>query len=214
MLLILLLTLIILCILVRVLHSDIIFLTAEEVRILLYNDDDGYFRSLSPVDLKSRQVKSPSEYLNKIVVRDFTKEQKEKLQKCMKLADYFFQTDFNKNIYGLRIGNIPWRFGLTYGDVYEFGYPHTRVDTIFISDEIFSKDQTYIVKMMIHEKIHLDQKKDQEKYTKLISDMGIQKIQRNPQRTANPDINEYDYYKDGKHPFEEIAYTIDGMYNS
>ena len=195
------------------LKSNGTFLTANESFQLLQRDTDGYFKSLSNTHLKIRDADTAQDYLNKIVVQNFTKDQKDRLGKCIVFANEFYQNQFSANKYGLKIGKIPWKFALTKGNTYEFGYPHTRTDTIFISDEIFTENDNYITRMMIHEKIHLDQKLNPEKYDKIISDIGlIKKDYRNPERTSNPDINNYDYTGNIKqHPYEEIAYAIENM---
>lgn len=204
------------------LQTDEKFLSADDSYDLLRRDLDGYFKSLSITELKKRNTDTINGYINSINTLDFSEEQKYTLSRCINKADKFFLTKFLTNKYGLEIENIPWKLALTQGNAYEFGYPHTRVDTIFISDNIFSKNKEDIVKILIHEKIHLDQKRNPEKYLKIISIMGLTREQHaeNITRRANPDIDKYVYYKDGsiysnsEHPLEEIAYTIDNMYES
>ena len=204
------------------LQTDQKFLSANDSCDLLRRDLDGYFKSLSIAELKIRNTDTINGYINSINTLDFSEEQKYTLNRCMKKADRFFITEFLANKYRLEIENIPWRFALTEGNTYEFGYPHTRVDTIFISNNIFDRNKDDIVRAIIHEKIHLDQKRNPEKYLKIISRMGLTRepYNENITRRANPDIDNYVYYKDGliyaksEHPLEEIAYTIDNMYES
>jgi hypothetical protein len=216
MLLILLVFLSILVVFLKPKNNDKIFLTADQSYRLLIRDADGYFKSLLQRHLVARKSKNTDEYFARIKTLNFTDVQKTRFGKCMVEADAFFQKDFYTNQYGLKIEKIPWKFALTSGNTYEFGYPHTRTDTIFISDEIFRKNDIDITRTIIHEKIHLDQKLNPEKYDRIIVDMGLnRKGDLDPKRTANPDIDKYDYAGSinvYRHPYEEIAYTIDTIY--
>lgn len=195
-------------------RNDNIFLTADQVYKILKDDQDGYFKSLLTHHLASRKSKNIDEYLSQIRTLNFTQDQKTRFKKCMVEADDFLQ-QYYPNEYGLKIGEIPWKFALTSGNTYEFGYPHTRTDTIFVSSDIFNENDIHITRMMIHEKIHLDQKLNPKKYDKIISDMGLtRKPYLDPQRTANPDIDKYDYAGtvNSYHPYEDIAHKIDTIY--
>ena len=55
-----------------------IYLTQEETINFIRNDTDKYISSLSPFDLEARDVRSPQEYMNKIIndCYNFTDSQK------------------------------------------------------------------------------------------------------------------------------------------
>ena len=191
---------------------DVIFLTSDKSFSIIKNDKDGYFKTFTQSDMDDRNIKNIDEYLSQIHTRSFTPSEMARLQLCIKTADRFFNEQFKLNKYGLNLGNTPWKLALTVGKTYEFGFPHTRIDTIYLSDDFTKSSDKYITKILIHEKIHLDQKKYPEKYAELIRNVGW-KRSNNSKPRANPDINNDVYILSGfEHPLEEIAYTIDDMF--
>ena len=72
-----------------------IYLTQEETINFIRNDNDKFISSLSPFDLEARDVRSPQEYMNKIIndCYNFTDSQKTKLNNCSKIARNFFDNN-------------------------------------------------------------------------------------------------------------------------
>ena len=122
-----------------------IFLTSNQSYKILKKDEDDYFKSLLSRHLASRKSKNVDEYFSKIQTLNFTNLQEERIKKCMAEADIFLK-DYHLT------SKIPWKIALSRGKTYEFGYPHTRIDTIFISDDIFNENDIYITRALIHEK--------------------------------------------------------------
>jgi hypothetical protein len=199
-----------------------IYLTQEETINFIRNDK--FISSLSPFDLEARDVRSPQEYMNKIIndCYNFTDSQKTKLNNCSKIARNFFDN------------NYVWKFALI-GDVYEEGIPHTRTDIIFLSPKIFNYNETDLITILIHESIHIYQRYNKTEMNKYLKDKGYSVSRRRdsePFIRANPDLDEYIYkdkngdellylYKSSmpngindiipnknEHPFETMAYEI------
>ena len=201
-----------------------IYLTQEETINFIRNDTDKFISSLSPFDLEARNVRSPQEYMNKIIndCYNFTDSQKTKLNNCSKIARIFFDN------------NYVWKFALI-GDIYEEGIPHTRTDIIFLSPKIFNYNETDLITILIHESIHIYQRYNKTEMNKYLKDKGYSVSRRRdsePFIRANPDLDEYIYkdknedellylYKSSmpngindiipnknEHPFETMAYEI------
>jgi hypothetical protein len=206
-----------------------IYLTQEETINFIRNDTDKYISSLSPFDLEARDVRSPQEYMNKIIndCYNFTDSQKTKLNNCSKIARNFFDN------------NYVWKFAVI-GDVYEEGFPHTRTDIIFISPKILNYNETDLITILIHESIHIYQRYNKTEMNKYLKDKGYSVSRRRdsePFIRANPDLDEYIYkdkngdellylYKSSmpngindiipnknEHPFETMAYEISEQYS-
>lgn len=206
-----------------------IYLTQEETINFIRNDTDKYISSLSPFDLEARDVRSPQEYMNKIIndCYNFTDSQKKKLENYSKIARNFFDN------------NYVWKFALI-GDVYEEGFPHTRTDIIFISPKILNYNETDLITILIHESIHIYQRYNKTEMNKYLKDKGYSVSRRRdsePFIRANPDLDEYIYkdkngdellylYKSSmpngindiipnknEHPFETMAYEISEQYS-
>ena len=206
-----------------------IYLSQEEVITFIRNDTDKYIKSLSPYDLEARDVRSPQEYINKIINEcyDFTDIQIKKLNNCSKIARDFFD---NKYV---------WKFALI-GDIYEEGFPHTRTDIIFISPKILNYNETDLITILIHESIHIYQRYNKTEMNKYLRNKGYTVSRRRdsePYIRANPDLDEYIYkntkgeellyvYKSSmptgindiipsknEHPFEIMAYEISEQYS-
>jgi len=205
-----------------------IYLTREETATIIKNDSDYYIKSLSPADLYARDVSNSSEYIYKIIdgCLNFTENQIEKLNKCSKIARDFFD---NKYV---------WKFALI-DEIYEEGFPHTRMDIIFISPKIVNYTDDNLIKILIHESIHIFQRYNKKEINNYLKENGYTVSRRRDSEVlirANPDLDEYIYKdKDGKemiyiykssmpqgindvipndneHPFEKMAYEISEEY--
>lgn len=106
------------------------------------------------MDLIARGAKSPegykARYLNSII--PFTEPQNMKLEKLTRIINkqYFAQTSVLKW--------IPWKFAKITSDI-ELGYPHTLGDTIILSDSFFTSNDNQLTSTLIHEQIHVFQRK-------------------------------------------------------
>jgi hypothetical protein len=204
------------------------YLTREETAIIIKNDSDNYIKSLSKYDLYARDVSNSDEYIYKIIDEclTFTENQIIKLDNCSIIARQFFDNKYT------------WKFALV-DDVYEEGFPHTRMDIIFLSPKIVNYTDDNLIKILIHESIHIFQRYNKTKINNYLSDNGYTVSRRRdsePLIRANPDLDEYIYkdkngveminkYKSSmpkgindiipsknEHPFETMAYEISEEY--
>ncbi len=203
-------------------NSNNTYMTAEETIIFIRNDFDKYISNLSEYDLVARDVNSPTEYINRIINEcyNFTDIHKTKLNNCSVIAKKFFDNGYI------------WKFALI-GDVYEEGFPHTRTDIIFLSPKIVNYSDDELIKVLIHESVHIYQRYNN--MSKYLYENGYTVSRRRDSELlirANPDLDEY-IYKDKKgnelyykykstmptgindiiptineHPFEIMAYKI------
>jgi len=200
------------------------YLSDKDTIKFLDADEDKYIQNMSPYDIYARKCSSIEQYKLKSMNSslNFNDEQKSKLNKCSIVARNFFD---NKH---------QWKFSLVDED-YEEGFPHTRKDIIFLSPKIVNYDDDELIKLLIHESIHISQR-----YDKVILNEYLNKhkytISRRrdtePMIRANPDLDEFIYMdKNGiemiykyrsitpngindiipsknEHPFEVMAYEI------
>jgi hypothetical protein len=183
------------------------FLTAEQTNAFLAADDDGFVKTLNPINLSARRATSNKDLLEKISKsgRDFSPEQMEAINKLSK--------------------KLPAStFALTDG-TYEEGYPHTRKDVVFIS-------KIPDLSTIIHEQLHI-----QHRYNPPdLVGMGYKLVGKRsdyPRARMNPDANndvwlspvtkkpmvaqfnsdrpvnlmDIDVPGEFEHPYEYLAYT-------
>ena len=86
--------------------------------------------------------------------RNFSDKEKIMLTKATKKADeYFLKMKDIPYIDKYKLANMNWNFSKTLRRDYEAGYPHTRENIIFITDEVIRHHE--LTRIMIHEKIHV-----------------------------------------------------------
>ena len=209
-------------------YTSNVYLSREETANIIKNDSDKYIRNLSKYDLYARDVSTSEEYIYKIIegCLNFSEKQVIKLNNCSKIARKFFD---NKYI---------WKFALI-EDVYEEGFPHTRMDIIFLSPKIINYPDDDLIRILIHESIHIYQRYNITEINKYLKDNKYTVSRRRdsePLMRANPDLDEYIYKdRDGEemlykykssmpqgindivpnkneHPFEKMAYEISEDY--
>ena len=209
-------------------YTSNVYLSREETANIIKNDSDNYIKNLTKYDLYARDVATPEEYIYKIIdsCLNFSENQVIKLNNCSKIARKFFD---NKYI---------WKFALI-DEVYEEGFPHTRMDIIFLSPKVITYTDDNLTRILIHESIHIYQRYNKSEINKYLSDNGYiisRKRDSEPLIRANPDLDEYIYkdkngeeminkYKSStptgindiipsknEHPFETMAYEISEEY--
>ena len=180
------------------------YMTAEETSNFLNTDSDNYAEQLSPLDLHARNVSSSSEYIANIIQTavSFTQSEKDILDAYTKKADAFLRnTQFKELIYSgyinsNDIANINWVFAKTQNvdkKDYEEGLPHTRGHIIFLSDNVLKYDENSLITTLIHEKIHIYQRYNEELFNKVIGVMGLVETpgtaETKKYMRSNPDTN-------------------------
>jgi predicted metal-dependent hydrolase len=176
------------------------YLSKDETKKYLEHDSDSYFHNFSECDKKARSINNINEYLNKIEPYEFTLKQKIKIYICILKANSFFKSSFTLNNYNLDYKTLideKWNIALTKSKSYENGYPHTRNDVIFLSTDTINRSYDELTSILIHEKIHIDQKLHKSKYDDIIHNvMKLKKINESRLKLngrANPDIDDNIY---------------------
>lgn len=177
------------------------FMSKQETMTFLQNDEDQYVSSLSYPDLHARHVKTAQQYINRIAndCRSFTNIEKQKLQRCCKKADEFLANYTYKGFHCGEIAKMKWCIAVT-NTLYEEGFPHTRKNVIFLSNNTINKnvasdmDDGTIVNTLIHEKVHIYQRQYAEIVDEFLQTIGYVKTQTIiDNKRANPDINNVIY---------------------
>jgi len=221
--------------------NNIIFMNSIETSLFLKNDNDNYIKNFNNLDIYARKIKSKEDYINLISnsTLNFNDNQINKLTKCAKYADKFLNNYENDYINGNIIAKIKWIFALTNNN-YEEGMPHTRNNIIFLSTNNLNNDDDNLIRILIHEKIHIFQRYNDMK--EIIKKMGYTFSRKKiniPNIRSNPDLDDAIYkdnnnielialYKSNKpnnindvilsnfsieHPYEKMAYDISEEYN-
>ena len=196
------------------------YMSYEETVQFLERDEDRYVAKLSQLDLYARKVSSKEEYINIIKgeATHFNKGDKLILDKCTKKADELLRNinintissesnlDYSKNLNYKDIANIKWILAITRNDnggKYEDGLSHTRKNTIFLSQDVLNYSEDELIKLLIHEKIHIYQRQNEALFKTIIYNMGYVEISPSNEISSdklkyvrsNPDVNNK-IYKD------------------
>ena len=174
-------------------------MNTEETKQFLLKDVDQYVSNLSKYDIYARQVKTKKEYLDNIskAAASFTKEEIARLIKCSHDADIFFKElsiKKYKEIKGGDIAAIKWIYAITDNNKYEEGLPHTRINIIFLSKNIFKNTDSDLTNTIIHEKIHIYQRFNSDLFNRILASMNYSIVDRNLVENihlirSNPDVN-------------------------
>lgn len=189
-----------------------LFLTKEETRDFLRKDPDNFLNNLNAINKIARGEKNLYNYLDKITeaALDFSGEYKELLQKLMDEAEELVDKTSSKKLleYGINKERMMHmkglRFALTRGKIYEFGYPHTRENIIFLSTDYLDKKRdkpNKVLKTILHEIMHIYQRNNGKIYDAFLR-QNFWSIVPNPKdldkRRMNPDLDLDIWEKDGK----------------
>lgn len=190
------------------------YMSYEEIVRFLESDEDRYVANLSPIDLYARKVSSKEEYINIIKgeATHFNKGDKLILDKCTEKADELLRNinintigtesklDYSRYLNYKDIANIKWILAITRSDnggKYEDGLPHTRKNIIFLSQDVLNYSEDELIKLLIHEKIHIYQRYSEASFKTIIYNMGYaestdsQEISQDKLKyvRSNPDVN-------------------------
>jgi hypothetical protein len=180
-------------------ENNIYFMNTEETKQFLLRDKDHYVNNLSKYDIYARQVKTNKEYSDNIskAAANFTNEEIARLIKCSHDADVFFKElsiKKYKEIKGSDIAAIKWIYAITDNNKYEEGLPHTRMNIIFLSKNIFKNTDSDLTNTIIHEKIHIYQRFNSDLLNRILASMNYSIVDRNLLENnhlirSNPDVN-------------------------
>jgi hypothetical protein len=178
--------------------NNIKFLSSNETYDLLKSNTE-FYDTFYKNDYIVRNISNINEYIEKIkhAVTNFTDEEKQILTECAKLADEKIKNIQLNYFDGMKASNLEWKFGLTQGNSYEGGLPHTVKDTILLNrTSNFNKDS--IVRLLMHEKVHIYQKAYPSDYMKYLQENNftvVKKREMSDNIRANPDIDQNVYMK-------------------
>jgi hypothetical protein len=190
------------------LYDNIEFITKEELKTILLNDNDNYYKTFTKKDLTVRNVNTIKEY--KLIIKDsvcdLNDSHKYKVKRAVKIADNNIKKliDSNDNIYEgvdlLKLYKLKWKLGYVCNNNYEEGLPHTRVDVIIMHiNDINNKSINTIAETLVHEKVHIYQKTYKDDIDNYLNN-NFTKIKirdENDNIRANPDMDNT-IYSDGR----------------
>jgi hypothetical protein len=181
------------------------YFTKDELYEYLIKDEDNYFKNFSDKDFKVRNVRNLAEYYNKIkeACIDIDVKHKNILNKCIATANKKLTNYSRVGFNGEKCANIKWKIGLIKNKLYEEGFPHTRNDVIIIPLNSFN-NKKQLINTLIHEKIHVYQKKYNKDIEEYLEANGFTKYELRSSfnnsginTRSNPDMDEW-IYKNNK----------------
>lgn len=193
-------------------NDKIIFLDSGSLFNILIENNDNYYQTFFENDFKVRNIKNMNEYFEMIQlsVANFSIEEIKKIKKCIKNADLFFKKINYEWFNGGKCINLQWKLGCIKDKLYENGLPHTRGDIIILTKKHLSEySEKKLTNTLIHEKVHVYQKKfklDAEKYIINNKYKKIKKRDTNDNVRANPDLDNW-IYKDAQNNINSAIYN-------
>lgn len=171
-------------------------MTAKDTANFLQSDVDGYVKSLTQPDLHARNVSTHKEYVDVCSASAFdaSHEDVATIRSAVATVHAFLLTSPDIPIPPRKLLDIPWKIAITQGRKYENGYPHTRLDVIFIDTTIMNSPD--FVATLLHEKVHVFQRKYPEAMTLWLNTQGYKRYMLRsslPLARANPDLDEWVY---------------------
>lgn len=211
----------------------------NHVSNLIARDIDNYVAGMTQTDLYARHSMNKQDYINKAIM-DFsidTDTENKCFQRCLIAIN-----EANKRLFMLSssFNTIEWHFSFFKGENYEDGLAHTRFNIIFLPIKILGISDEQLVRLLVHEKIHIIQKLMPfdpfiVNYMKQFNVVG-HKYYVNAMIRANPDSDDFVYrnsngeimmfiYKTNtptsindiirlsqyEHPFEQMAYYYSNL---
>ena len=189
-----------------------IFLDSKSLLNFLIKNNDNYYQTFFENDFKVRNIKNINEYFEMIQssVTDFTMNEIKKIKKCIKNADLFFSKINYEWFDGEKCINLQWIIGCVKGRLYENGLPHTRGDVIILSKKHLNEySEKKLTNTLIHEKVHVYQKKFKLDVEKYIISNNYKKIKKRDiidNVRANPDLDNW-IYKDAENNINTALYN-------
>lgn len=213
--------------------TNVHYMSIQETSKFLKDDDDQYVKNFSKLDLYARNVNTINDYIENIQSKSsyFTEDEIQKLNNSTLIADKLLlkinlnEVHYFKYINFKDIANIKWIFSKTNlkddeKEInYENGYPHTRKNIIFLSNNVLENDEDELIKILIHEKIHIYQRNNEELFKSIIMKMGYieltddminsnaELLNKIKYKRSNPDINKKLYKKISTNNISICTYT-------
>jgi hypothetical protein len=171
-------------------YSNIQFLNKYELYKLLETNTE-YYDTFNKYDYSVRSIDSIANYINiiKNSVSDFTDSEKNILMRAINMANIRLRKINLPYFDGNVAADIVWKMGITKDTNYENGYPHTIKDTILLSRN-YNVNMNSLVDILVHEKVHIYQKKYYDKYLLYLKEKKFNIIRKkldSDNIRANPD---------------------------
>ena len=198
-------------------EQGIIFYKKNNLYNILKKDDDKYFQSFYDIYLKVRKVNNIDEYY-KILYNSLCEPDNKimnKITNCIyklkvKLNNYKNKNNYYYDINLTKFINLKWKFGFTCNAEYENGLPHTRNDIIILNkNRINNYNDLRIMKTLLHEQVHVYQKKYPEEMNTYLGKNNFKKIKEIEgidNIRANPDLDNF-IYQDENHNTYKAVYN-------
>jgi hypothetical protein len=194
----------------------VIFVSPEIAYKAIINS--GYMNSLNPINLKARNCKTVNDckriYARSLEMNIFSEGEKRELFGLTSIILEKLSRNNSKEFL-----KLPWKFAKIDENI-ENGMPHTHEDIIFLSDSFFNilNTKNEKIKTLIHEQVHIYQRK-RPKYTQeLYEYYDYKKVGRNyvesKNRRINPDLDNYDYNYKGKIYLTELKDNASNLRDS
>jgi hypothetical protein len=196
-----------------------IYLSKLELEKTLINNRDKYYDTFNKNDLRVRNINNTKDYIYKIKNSciNISAKDKKLINNTIQIANNKLRKFKINGFDGIKASKIQWIIGLIDGTDYEYGLPHTRNYIIIIPKKILNNSKI-LLRVLIHEKIHIYQKIYPNDLKIWLSERGFIKFrlkENNDNIRANPDIDNY-IYKDldneqYKSIYNELPLTINDV---
>ena len=202
--------------------------------------NNSYYTSLPLQDILVRYANTTDEYINNIsqAVCEFEEEEKERLQELANKSDHKIRQISISGFNGEKASEMKWSFGCMKGKLCENGLPHTLDHIIILPQDIIRLSDERLIRLLIHEKVHIYQKRYPEDVDLYINTKNYKKVKKREETDrirANPDVDDWVYEREGRlyamtynenpekitdtvekdqryeHPYEEMAIRISEM---
>jgi hypothetical protein len=189
----------------------ITFYKRYETYNILKNNRE-FYENFKEIDLKVRKVRDINEYILNIKndVCNFSLYEKIRLIKCCRLANKKISKKKYEWFDGKKACNIEWKFGCV-DKYYEKGFPHTVNGFIILSKILLANyTDNQLIRTLIHEKIHLYQKKYKDDIKIYLDKNGIvfHKIrEENDNIRVNPDTDNLIYKNNNNNFYYEAKFN-------
>lgn len=213
-------------------NAQIVFLSGNVLFKKIHHILHDYYYYMSKENLKLRSINNLDSYLKNIENLFYTCSYYEKqiIKKAVCEAERKLNNLNYTGFYPKKLNNVPWIFGFSSGNEYEFGLPHTQGYIIILNkNNIYLSD---LVTLLIHERIHIYQKLYPADVDKFVRYYNFQKISKKTNiDRVNPDTDGFVYKRFNEiyeckitpdnnktictknnsmyeHPYEYMAYMI------
>jgi hypothetical protein len=178
--------------------SPTYFLSLAQTKDFLLADSDGYGAGLNKVNLEANGVVKYGDLIDKwqSAAGEWKDWERKKLQDAATVADFHINTKL-KDAFKVQLASIGWQFAKTLHPYVCDGLPFTRTDIIFLTDKVVADSSIKrLAKILVHEKVHVWERKYPEEMQGWIERNGFQKVRptyQDPLVRANPDVDSWNY---------------------